>query len=190
MQHYETVKNAYKDVEKARYELWKLLDMFQSVMPGISDDFSVQWKDDVIGRSTAEILPNGIVKLHIPEYVPKLKELSSGSDYRQRWLEYTRRALAQLPEKPMFKKAHVIVEMHQPSKSKDNWDADNRAVIVIINSLKGILFPNDTCDCVSYEMTPTIVGSNEKECYVNIYIMDFNLYHDAVYSKLLGISII
>lgn len=166
-----SIKAAYKLAEKTRYELWNALDSLQVFAPPDAPD----WKDELIGNSRAEIINGDILKIYVPEYFPKNKELIT-SEFKGMWFMHIRSALKQLAERPFYEKAFVFIEIHTKNPKLD-WDVDNKAVSLVINSLKGTLFKNDSYQHLSYGVRGCETSANEtEEYYTNIYIMDYEKY--------------
>ena len=86
-----------------------------------------------------------MVVLSIPEPLPARKELTSNVE--EHWIKMIHDAIAQESKTglPYFEKAFVLIRIWTPrgTNNKRVWDTSNRAINVIINTLKGIFFDDD-----------------------------------------------
>lgn len=168
-----SIDKAYKQVEKTRYELWSILNFLQVTKP--IDE--LDWDEVLIGESKAEIINEDVVKIYIPDYLPRTRELIN-KEFQQMWEKLIRKSLYQLKTIPKYDNAFVLIEIYSKFYNY-NWDVDNKGVSIIINSLKGLLYKNDSCKHLSYGVKGYDILENEIDKvkhYTNIYVMDYEKY--------------
>ena len=95
-----------------------------------------------------------VVTLIISEPLPGLKELTAAVE--EHWVTMIHDAIEQESRTgvPKFQKAMVHIEISTP-RGTDNprvWDTSNRAINLIINYLKGILFRDDDFEHMAFSV--------------------------------------
>ena len=85
------------------------------------------------------------IVLTITEPLPARKELTSNVE--EHWIKMIHDAITQESKTglPYFEKAFVLIRIQTPrgTNNKRVWDTSNRAINVVINNLKGIIFDDD-----------------------------------------------
>lgn len=169
----KSVERAYRLVEKLRFELWTAVNEAERNLPPEESE----WKDNLIEIGTAEIINGDVVKIHIPKYFPHIKELIN-KEYKEEWKYYIKKALSRLEKVPMYDNAFVFIEIHTIKLNSD-WDTDNKAISLIINSIKGTLFKDDSFRHLSYAVKGYEIMDNNldiEKYFIDIYIMDYDKY--------------
>ena len=111
------------------------------------------------------------VVLTISEPLPSMKTLTEAIE--EHWKAMIHLAIAETAQQgplPHFKKAFVEIEI-ATTKGSDNarlWDTSNRAINVIINSLKGIFFEDDNMEHMAF----SVIGRWGKEGATTIHISE------------------
>lgn len=97
----------------------------------------------------------GIVVLSIQEPLPSMKRLTEAVE--EHWKAMLHSAIEEAARQeplPYFQKAFVEIEIITPRGSDNTkvWDTSNRAINVIINNLKGILFEDDNMEHMAFSV--------------------------------------
>lgn len=100
--------------------------------------------------------------LTLNESLPSMKKLTEAIE--EHWKVMLHAAIGKTAWQgplPYFEKAFVEIEVVTPTGSNNArlWDASNRAVNVIINSLKGIFFEDDNLEYMAF----SVVGDGAKK---------------------------
>jgi hypothetical protein len=113
------------------------------------------------------------VTLTIREPLPPLKELTAAVE--EHWLRLMHTAIASAAQEgrlPYFEKAFVWLEVVTPRGSNNArlWDTSNRAVNLVINSLKGVFFKDDNHEHMAFG----VAGSWGKEGVTTVRNLPFD----------------
>lgn len=148
--------------------------------------FPGTWADETLFCSDAEILENGIILIRIPEDLPKFsKELNLSC--RKRWQGYIYHALKKLKMNhgilPYYGNAMIVIEVHSPSGVSGiyKWDVSNRTYNIIINDLKGLVFPDDN----AINLIFAVAGVYDSDRQTLLYIGDFERHRNAIMQNLI-----
>lgn len=97
----------------------------------------------------------------------------------EHWKEMIHSAIGEAARQglPQFEKAFVEIEIITPRGSNNTrvWDTSNRAINLVINNLKGILFPDDDMEHMAF----SVVGRWGKEGFTTIRVSNFDLYQQG-----------
>ena len=116
---------------------------------------------------------NSVVTLTIQEPLPSMKKLTEALE--EHWKTMLHAAIAEVTRQsplPYFEKAFVEIEIIT-TKGCNNakvWDTSNRAIQVILNNLKGILFEDDNMEHMAF----SVVGRWGEKGATIIRILDFD----------------
>ena len=143
-------KITFEMLEKAYVQTLWLRSHILGVMYDMIDFGSAPRR--TIGEvSVSQTDSDRVVCLVIPEPLPGLKELTGTVE--EHWARMIHEAISQQAKSgiPYFKKAHVHIRIAAPRGTNNSkvWDTSNRAINVIINNLKGILFNDDDFEHMS-----------------------------------------
>ena len=140
---FEMLKKAYEQT------LW-LRSHILGVMYDMVD-FGSASKRTIGEVSVSQTDSDKLVCLVIPEPLTGLKELTGTVE--EHWTRMIHEAIAKQAKIgiPRFEKAHVHIRITAPRGTNNSkvWDTSNRAINVIINNLKGILFDDDDFEHMS-----------------------------------------
>lgn len=98
---------------------------------------------------------NSVVTLTIAEPLPSIKRLTEAVE--EHWKAMIHAAIGEAAQQrplPYFDKAMVEIEVITP-RGSDNarlWDVSNRAIQVVLNNLKGILFKDDNMEHMAFSL--------------------------------------
>lgn len=93
--------------------------------------------------------------LMIHEPLPSMKRLTEAiEEHWKEMLHAAIKAAAQQGTLPYFEKALVEIEITTPRGSDNSrlWDTSNRAINIVINNLKGILFEDDNIEHMAFSV--------------------------------------
>jgi len=126
---------------------------------------------------------NDVLTLTLREPLPAMKRLTEAIE--EHWKDMIHSAIRQAAQQdplPYFEKAFVEIEIVTPKGSNNVrvWDTSNRAINVIINNLKGILF----CDDDMEHMAFSVIGRWGEEGGTTIRVSDFEHYQQSWKCKL------
>lgn len=169
------LKQLYIDNEIKRMKMWnKIHDLkeFIEKNEGIEGVFDTSCLDAEAAYS------NGVLKILVKDYLPRacLAEVKGSQKHlRYMWLKTITDAICRLNEAgvyPKFKKMHCIIKVFLPYAG---WDTDNRAVKLIIDSLRySNVIKDDTFDKMAF----TVIGDTDRDnprteivCVENCHIM-------------------
>lgn len=126
------------------------------------------------------VTENGIAILEIGEVLPHNKELNSAvlNDHWLGCVHAATRKLAEKTEVPRFDMAMVGFRITMPRGVNNAriWDTSNRALNLIINNLKGIFFPDDNIEHMSF----AVVGYWSDTPMTTVYIGDFETQREEI----------
>ena len=126
-----------------------------------------------------EILETGWVHIKLNTLLPNSKLIENSgyiSDSIRRLLDGFRKSSSKLP---FFNKAFVAVIERCNFEKRQVFDNDNKAVIPVINALKGNLFPDDN----QYELSLGLFTELDNENCCHIYVMQENDAADFFYLR-------
>ena len=138
-------------LKKAYAETLKLRSQLISVIYDIEEYIEV--KDKEKGNQNAfQNIDKHSVTLVINEPLPSMKELTISVE--EHWISMINKAIAEESKTgiPKCEKAFVMIEITTPrgTRNRQVWDTSNRAINVIINSLKGIFFKDDNFEHMAF----------------------------------------
>lgn len=145
-----------KDLEKIRYDLFDNLK--------INNKYSVE-KIEFINNNYKAELKNGILKIHIPEVLPKFKNVSNFA-YKNIMLNVSE--VCKVYEYIFRDKlTFVLIIVHE---KQDNMDIDNKYVKPIIDGLViSKIIQDDNINNMFY----SVIGKNDtKKPYTEVFVMD------------------
>lgn len=145
-----------KDLEKIRYDLFDNLK--------INNKYSVE-KIEFINNNYKAELKNGILKIHIPEVLPKFKNVSNFA-YKNIMLNVSE--VCKVYENIFRDKlTFVLIIVHE---KQDNMDIDNKYVKPIIDGLViSKIIQDDNINNMFY----SVIGKNDtKKPYTEVFVMD------------------
>lgn len=146
-------------------ELRKMYDLtlrLQSQLLGVIYDmetFSPAAEQERLAVShSAGTNENRVVTLTIHEPLPAMKYLTVALE--EHWKELIHAAITEAAQQeplPWFEKAMVAITVITPRGTNNAkvWDTSNRAINVIINNLKGVIFLDDNMEHMAF----SVVGS-------------------------------
>lgn len=145
-----------KDLEKIRYDLFDNLK--------INNKYSVE-KIEFINNNYKAELKNGILKIHIPEVLPKFKNVSNFA-YKNIMLNVSE--VCKVYENIFRDKlTFVLIIVHE---KQDNMDIDNKYVKPIID---GLVISKSIQDDNINNMFYSVIGKNDtKKPYTEVFVMD------------------
>lgn len=114
------------------------------------------------------------VILGFQEPLPSQKELTAAVE--EHWVDMLHAAFQKAAEQgtlPHFQKALVVIHIATPRGSDNTkvWDTSNRAIQVILNNLKGVLFPDDDMEHMAF----AVAGHwAEGDGYTIVQVSDFS----------------
>jgi len=168
-----------------RNTLASAIDSLQLIVQLKNSTFPDEWADETIYNSNAELYQNGLVVICIPEDLPKYsRELNLSC--KKRWQGYVYSALKKLKAEtgtlPHHTNAIVAMEVHSPAGAMESckWDTSNRTYNLVINALKGLMFPDDN----ALHLTFTVAGVFDEQRYTKIYIGEFAGHSGLILQKL------
>lgn len=145
-----------KDLEKIRYDLFDNLK--------INNKYSTE-KIEFINNNYKAELKNGILKIHIPEVLPKFKNVSNFA-YKNIMLNVSE--VCKVYENIFRDKlTFVLIIVHE---KQDNMDIDNKYVKPIIDGLViSKIIQDDNINNMFY----SVIGKNDtKKPYTEVFVMD------------------
>lgn len=145
-----------KDLEKIRYDLFDNLK--------INNKYSAE-KIEFINNNYKAELKNGILKIHIPEVLPKFKNVSNFA-YKNIMLNVSE--VCKVYENIFKNKlTFVLIIVHE---KQDNMDIDNKYVKPIIDGLViSKIIQDDNINNMFY----SVIGKNDtKKPYTEVFVMD------------------
>ena len=113
------------------------------------------------------------VILGFQEPLPSQKELTAVEEH---WVDMLHAAFQKAAEQgalPHYQKALVVIHIATPRGSDNTkvWDTSNRAIQVILNNLKGVLFPDDDMEHMAF----AVAGHwAEGDGYTIVQVSDFS----------------
>lgn len=116
---------------------------------------------------------DSVVTLTIAEPLPSMKRLTEAVE--EHWKAMLHAAIEEVAQQrplPYFDKAMVEIEIITP-RGSDNarlWDTSNRAIQVVLNNLKGILFEDDNMEHMAF----LVVGRWGEKGATIIRVLDFD----------------
>ena len=116
---------------------------------------------------------DGIAVLVIGEALPHTKTEMTGA-VMGHWQSCIHAATAMLAERypvPHFEKAVVGIHVAMPRGANNSriWDTSNRAINLILNNLKGVVFPDDNIEHMAF----AVVGSWAEQAETTVFVGDF-----------------
>lgn len=145
-----------KDLEKIRYDLFDNLK--------INNKYSTEKIEFINNNYKAEV-KNGILKIHIPEVLPKFKNVSNFA-YKNIMLNVSE--VCKVYENIFKNKlTFVLIIVHE---KQDNMDIDNKYVKPIIDGLViSKIIQDDNINNMFY----SVIGKNDtKKPYTEVFVMD------------------
>lgn len=145
-----------KDLEKIRYDLFDNLK--------INNKYSTE-KIEFINNNYKAELKNGILKIHIPEVLPKFKNVNNFA-YKNIMLNVSE--VCKVYENIFRDKlTFVLIIVHE---KQDNMDIDNKYVKPIIDGLViSKIIQDDNINNMFY----SVIGKNDtKKPYTEVFVMD------------------
>ncbi len=147
---------------------WKQLHrMYDLTLRLMSQELSVIYDREAFGRpegqeqqtfarrQSAGVNNGAAVILTIAEPLPAMKKLTETIE--EHWKTMLHAAIGEAARQgrlPYYEKAFVEIEIITP-RGSDNarlWDTSNRAIQVILNNLKGILFEDDNMEHMAFSV--------------------------------------
>lgn len=153
------IEKYLRGLEKARYEL------FNNIKLNNADKNKIEEKINYINNSYRAKLENDILKIHIPEVLPKYKNISNYA-YKNIMIN-TAESVKEY--RGLFKKnlTFVLIVVHE---NQSNMDIDNKYVKPIIDALviQGIIQDDNITN-----MFYMVQGKNDtKKPYTDVFVMD------------------
>ena len=114
------------------------------------------------------------VILSFQESLPTQKELTAAAE--EHWVDMLHAAFQKVAGQgtlPHFQKALVAIHIATPRGSDNTkvWDTSNRAIQVILNNLKGVLFPDDDMEHMAFAVARHWA---EGDGYTIVQVSDFS----------------
>ena len=165
----EELRQAYGTILRLRSQILAVLrdrEDFEGAAGQRNNTFAAQ-------MSSGEVCGNAVM-LTIREPLPAQKELTAAVE--EHWVDMMHTAFQKAAEQgplPRFQKAMVEIHIATP-RGSDNakvWDTSNRAILVILNNLKGIFFPDDDMEHMAFAVTGYWT---EGDGYTTIRVSDFS----------------
>lgn len=178
--HMEKVCEIYEYSEFLKLKTWDALERFQDELERSGD---IKKEDRVLD---AEATFDGtLLKIIVQDCLPRrpsLKPVSkSASLLRQYWAGNITSAIRRLPEPVSFEKAICIVQMFTPKNIE--WDVDNRAVNMIVNSLRMTqVIKNDSWDKLSLHLFGG-VDRNNSRTEITVLEQIIDPIHSLIYNR-------
>lgn len=147
----EELRQAYDTTLRLRSQVLAVLrdrEDFEGTAGQGNDAFATQ-------MSSGEVCGNAVM-LTIREPLPAQKELTAAVE--EHWVDMIHTAFRKAAEQgplPHFRKAMVEIVIATPRGSDNTkvWDTSNRAIQVVLNNLKGVLFPDDDLEHMAFAVT-------------------------------------
>jgi hypothetical protein len=145
--HMDTLCEIYEYAEALKLKTWYALERVQDDLEWYGDLKKEDRKLDAEATFDGTLLKI-IVKDCLPRRPSVKSMLKSASLLRSYWVGNIIGAIRRLPEPVKFEKAICIIKIITPKKIE--WDVDNRAVNMIVNSLRiARVVKNDSWDKLS-----------------------------------------
>lgn len=161
------------------------IDRLQLVLQLKNSAFPEEWADEIVYSSEALLYENGIVVINIPEDLPKYsRELNLSC--KRRWQGYIYCALKRLKAEtgliPYYHNVIVAIEVHSPAGALESlkWDTSNRTYNLILNVLKGLMFPDDNARHLIF----TVSGVFDEQRFTRVYIGDYESHLKDIFQNL------
>ena len=146
-QHMDKLCEIYEYAEALKLKTWDALERIQDDLEWYGDLKKEDRKLDAEATFDGTLLKI-IVKDCLPRRPSLKSSLKSAALLRQYWAGNITSAIRRLPEPVRFEKAICIINMVTPKIIE--WDVDNRAVSIIVNSLRmAQVIKNDSWDKLS-----------------------------------------
>jgi hypothetical protein len=145
--HMDTLCQIYEQAEALKLKTWYALERVQDDLEWYGD---LKPEDRMIDAEAT--YDEGILRVVVKDCLPRRPSfkpvIKSASLLRSYWVGNITSAIRRLPEPVKYEKAICIINIITPKNIE--WDVDNRAINMIVNSLRMTqVIPNDSWDKLS-----------------------------------------